>query len=44
MLEAERHFRKISDYQALPQLVAALRAHDAALTRPHSLESGERSA
>ena len=26
VLEAERHFRKVAGYQALPRLVAALRA------------------
>jgi hypothetical protein len=31
VLDAERHFRKIAGYRALPKLVAALRAHDAAL-------------
>ena len=30
VLEAERHFRKIAGYRALPKLVARLRAHDAA--------------
>jgi putative transposase len=36
VLEAERHFRKVAGYRALPKLVAALRAHDAALARAHS--------
>jgi putative transposase len=30
-LEAERHFRKITGYRALPKLVAPLRARDAAI-------------
>ena len=33
VLEAERGFRKIAGYRALPKLIAALRAHDAALDR-----------
>jgi putative transposase len=32
-LEAERSFRKIAGYRALPKLVAALRAHDTAIDR-----------
>ena len=44
VLEAERHFRKVAGYQALPRLVAALRAHDAAINRPRQLESGKRAA
>lgn len=32
-LEAQRSFRKIAGYRALPKLVAALRAHDAAIDR-----------
>lgn len=32
-LEAERSFRKVAGYRALPKLVAALRAHDAAIAR-----------
>jgi putative transposase len=44
VLEAERHFRKVAGYRALPRLVAALRAHDAAINRPRQLESGKRAA
>jgi putative transposase len=33
VLEAERKFRRITGYTAMPKLVAALRAHDASLTR-----------
>jgi putative transposase len=33
VLEAERSFRKVAGYRALPKLVAALRAHDAAINR-----------
>jgi transposase-like protein len=33
VLEAERHFRKLAGYRALPQLVAALRAHDLVIER-----------
>ena len=33
VLEAERGFRKLAGYRALPALVAALRAHDAQLDR-----------
>jgi hypothetical protein len=44
VLEAERHFRKVAGYRALPRLVAALRAHDAAINRLRRLESGKRAA
>jgi hypothetical protein len=30
VLEAERHFRKVAGYRALPRLAAMLHAHDAA--------------
>jgi putative transposase len=33
VLEAQRGFRKLAGYRALPALVAALRAHDAQLDR-----------
>ena len=33
VLEAERKFRRVTGYTAMPKLVAALRAHDASLTR-----------
>jgi hypothetical protein len=32
MIEVERDFRKMAGYRAIPKLVAALRAHDAALS------------
>jgi hypothetical protein len=28
VLEAERHFRKVAGYRALPKLIAALQTHD----------------
>ena len=34
VLEAERGFRKLAGYRAMPALVAALRAHDASSNRP----------
>jgi hypothetical protein len=33
VIEAERGFRKLAGYRAMPTLVAALRAHDAQLDR-----------
>ena len=36
-LEAERSFRKVAGYGALHRLVAALRAHDAAIAAPADL-------
>jgi putative transposase len=33
VIEAERGFRKLAGYRALPALVAALRTHDAQLDR-----------
>ena len=33
VLEAERSFRRIAGYRALPKLIAALRAHDAVIGR-----------
>jgi hypothetical protein len=44
VLEAERHFCKVAGYRALPKLVAALRAHDAAIDRDGRVENGERAA
>jgi len=44
VLEAERHFRKVAGYRALPKLVTALRAHDATIDRPRQVESGKRAA
>ena len=44
VLEAERHFRKIAGYRALPRLVAALRAHDAALDRQRGVDNRKQAA
>ena len=44
VLEAERHFRKIAGYRALPKLVAALRAHDAALDRQRGVDNRKQAA
>ena len=44
VLEAERSFRKVAGYRALPKLVAALRAHDAAMDRARRLDNGNRAA
>ena len=44
VLEAERHFRKIAGFRALPKLVAALRAHDAAIDRARQVENRKRAA
>jgi len=44
VLDAERHFRKIAGYRALPKLVAALRAHDAALDRQRRLDNRKQAA
>ena len=44
VLEAERHFRKIAGFRALPKLVAALRAHDATIDRARQVENGKRAA
>jgi hypothetical protein len=44
VLEAERRFRKIAGFRALPKLVAALRAHDAAIDRARQVENGKRAA
>jgi hypothetical protein len=43
-LEAERNFRKITGYRALPKLVAALRARDAAIDRQRKLDEAEKAA
>jgi putative transposase len=34
VLEAERGFRKLAGFRAMPTLVAALRAHDTGSARP----------
>jgi putative transposase len=44
VLEAERHFRKIAGFRALPKLVAALHAHDATIDRARQVENGKRAA
>jgi putative transposase len=44
VLEAERHFRKIAGYRALPKLVAALRAHDAAIDRQRGVDNRKQAA
>lgn len=44
VLEAERSFRKIAGYRAIPKLVAALRAHDAAIDRDRRVDNGTKAA
>jgi putative transposase len=44
VLEAERGFRKLGDYRAMPILVAALRARDAQFKRKPDLDVAEKSA
>jgi len=44
VLEAERGFRKIAGYRAMPILVAALRAHDAKTARPSAVDDTEKAA
>lgn len=44
VLEAERHFRKIVGYRALPKLISALRAHDSAIARAQRIENAKRAA
>ena len=44
VLEAERGFRKLVGYRAMPILVAALRAHDAQLEPKSQLDVAEKSA
>jgi transposase-like protein len=44
VLEAERNFRKVAGYRALPKLVAALRAHDAEIDRAGRVENRKRAA
>jgi putative transposase len=44
VLEAERSFRKVAGYRALPKLVAALRAHDVTMDRARRLDNGSRAA
>jgi len=44
VLEAERHFNRIAGHRALPKLVAALRAHDAAIDRARGVDDRKRAA
>jgi hypothetical protein len=44
VFEAERHFRKITGYRAMPVLVAALRAHDAKFDRAATVDNPEKAA
>jgi len=44
VLEAERSFRKIVGYRAMPILVAALRAHDAKIERASTVDDAEKAA
>lgn len=44
VLEAERYFRKVAGYRAIPKLVAALRAHDAALERQRGVDNRRQAA
>jgi len=44
VLEAERSFRKIAGYRAMPILVATLRAHDAKFGRASIIDDGEKAA
>jgi putative transposase len=44
VLEAERNFRKIAGYRALPKLVAALRARDAVIDHERRVDNGRRAA
>jgi len=44
VLEAERHFRKVAGYRAIPKLILALRAHDAILDRQRALDNPKQAA
>ena len=44
MLEAERGFRRLVGYRAMPTLVAALRAHDAGIDREPRIDDAEKAA
>jgi putative transposase len=44
VLEAERSFRKVAGYRAIPTLVAALRAHDAKLDRAGTVDDRKKAA
>ena len=43
-LEAKRRSRRVAGYRAIRKLVAALRAHDAAIDRCRQVENGKRAA
>ena len=44
VLEAERHFRKVAGYRALPRLVAVLHARDAAIDRARGVDQRKQAA
>ncbi len=44
VLEAERHFRKVAGYRALPRLAAVLHARDAAIDRVRVVDNRRRAA
>ena len=44
VLEAERHFRKVAGYRALPRLVAVLHARDAAIDRARTVDQRKQAA
>jgi putative transposase len=44
VLEAERHFRKVAGYRALPRLAAALRAREVALDRARGVDNRKQAA
>jgi hypothetical protein len=44
VLEAERHFRKVAGYRALPRLVVVLHAHDAAIDRARGVDQRKQAA
>ena len=39
VLEAQRHFRKVAAYRALPRLAAVLHARDGALDRARGVDN-----
>ena len=44
VLEAERGFRKVAGYRAIPTLIAALRAHDTGIDRELRIDGAEKAA
>jgi len=44
VLEAERHFRKVAGYRALPRLAAVLHAHDVAIDRARGVDHRKQAA